>query len=92
LLRRRDLQIAVLMGSYALLCLLTLLLGYGGLALLAVLPFYPPGKISFGGGEQHMPVWLVREIARLDPSAKLGQPGGQPSPEATAVSGETPAR
>jgi hypothetical protein len=61
-------------------------------ALLAVLPFYPPGKISFGGGEQHMPVWLVREIARLDPSAKLGQPGGQPSPEATAVSGETPAR
>jgi hypothetical protein len=50
-------------------------------ALLAVLPFYPPGKISFGGGEQHMPVWLVREIARLDPSA-----------QAAAVSGETPAR
>jgi len=61
-------------------------------ALLAVLPFYPPGKISFGGGEQHMPVWLVREIARLDPSAKLGQPAGQARPEAAAVSGETPAR
>lgn len=31
-------------------------------ALMAVLPFYAPGKIAFGGGEQHMPVWLVREI------------------------------
>lgn len=65
----------------------------GGIqALLAVLPFYPPGKISFGGGEQHMPVWLVREIARLDPTAKAGVPGGQARPEAAAVSGETPAR
>jgi hypothetical protein len=31
-------------------------------ALMAALPFYAPGKIAFGGGEQHMPVWLVREI------------------------------
>jgi hypothetical protein len=54
-------------------------------ALLAVLPFYPPGKIAFGGGEQHMPVWLVREIARLDPSATAA---GKP----VAPSGETPAR
>lgn len=54
-------------------------------ALLAVLPFYPPGKIAFGGGEQHMPVWLVREIARLDPSATAA---GKP----VAASGETPAR
>jgi hypothetical protein len=29
---------------------------------MAALPFYAPGKIAFGGGEQHMPVWLVREI------------------------------
>jgi hypothetical protein len=65
----------------------------GGIqALLAVLPFYPPGKISFGGGEQHMPVWLVREISRLDPTVKAGVPGGQARPEAAPVSGETPAR
>jgi hypothetical protein len=57
-------------------------------ALLAVLPFYPPGKIAFGGGEQHMPVWLVREIARLDPSATGAKPAGEP----VAASGETPAR
>jgi hypothetical protein len=38
LLRRRPLQIGLLMGFYAVLCLLTLALGYGGLALLAVLP------------------------------------------------------
>jgi hypothetical protein len=31
-------------------------------ALLAALPFYPPGKIAFGGGEHHMPQWLVQEI------------------------------
>ena len=60
-------------------------------ALLAVLPFYPPGKISFAGGEQHMPVWLVREINRLDPAAM----GNKPEPVAAgevAASGETPAR
>jgi hypothetical protein len=38
-------------------------------ALMAVLPFYAPGKIAFGGGEQHMPVWLVREISSI-----YGQP------------------
>ena len=34
-------------------------------ALMAVLPFYAPGMITFGGGEQHMPMWLVREIAGI---------------------------
>lgn len=34
-------------------------------ALMAVLPFYPPGKIAFGGGEQHMPQWLVQEIGTI---------------------------
>ena len=38
----------------------------GGInALMAALPFYPPGKIAFGGGEQHMPGWLVNEIATI---------------------------
>ena len=31
-------------------------------ALLAVLPFYQPGKIQFGGGEQHIPQWLLQDI------------------------------
>ena len=31
-------------------------------ALMAALPFYAPGKIAFGGGEQYMPSWLVGEI------------------------------
>jgi hypothetical protein len=34
-------------------------------ALMAALPFYPPGKIAFGGGEQHMPEWLVQEIGTI---------------------------
>ena len=52
----------------------------GGInALMAVLPFYPPGRIAFGGGEQHMPAWLVQEIATI-----YGEP------ELEAVSGETP--
>lgn len=34
-------------------------------ALMAALPFYPAGKIAFGGGEQHMPRWLVNEIATI---------------------------
>ena len=59
-------------------------------ALLAVLPFYPPGKIAFGGGEQHMPVWLVREISRLDPGATVA--GERAAGQAVATSGETPAR
>jgi hypothetical protein len=55
-------------------------------ALMAVLPFYAPGRIAFGGGEQHMPVWLVREIATLY---------GQRQDTNTAVaspSDETPSR
>jgi hypothetical protein len=56
-------------------------------ALLAVLPFYSPGAVSFDGGEQHMPLWLVREIANFygaDAEAP-GQPGQPAGP-----SGETP--
>lgn len=34
-------------------------------ALLAVLPFYGPGKLAFGGGEQHIPAWLLGEIATI---------------------------
>lgn len=45
-------------------------------ALMAVLPFYAPGKIAFGGGEQHMPVWLVREINSIY--------GSNPSPNPAA--------
>jgi len=38
----------------------------GALAvLLAVLPFFPPGKIQFGGGEQFIPAWLLQDIASL---------------------------
>jgi hypothetical protein len=54
-------------------------------ALMAVLPFYAPGKIAFGGGEQHMPVWLVREIAGIYGAGSSGEgvgegaaPAGQP--------------
>jgi hypothetical protein len=66
-------------------------------ALLAVLPYYPPGTIAFGGGEQHMPLWLVREITRLDPGAMPGKPAPEPAGEppaapAAPASGETPAR
>ena len=48
-------------------------------ALLAALLFYPPGKIAFGGGEQHMPGWLVQEIATI-----------YGNPVAPDLSGETP--
>lgn len=34
-------------------------------ALMAVLPFYAPGQLAFGGGEQHMPSWLLKEIATI---------------------------
>ena len=38
----------------------------GGInALMAALPFYPPGKIAFGGGQQHLPAWLVQEIGTI---------------------------
>ncbi len=48
----------------------------GGInALMAALPFYPPGKIAFGGGEQHMPPWLVNEIATI-----YGEPAAAPAP------------
>ncbi|AFY28323.1 hypothetical protein Cyagr_1144 [Cyanobium gracile PCC 6307] len=32
---------------------------------LAVLPFYPPGKIGFAGGEQFMPQWLLGALPSL---------------------------
>jgi hypothetical protein len=34
-------------------------------ALLAALPFYPPGKIQFGGGEQFIPAWLLSDLNAL---------------------------
>jgi hypothetical protein len=49
-------------------------------ALMAVLPFYAPGKIAFGGGEQHMPVWLVQEIASIYGKRQANQ-SGDPSGE-----------
>jgi branched-chain amino acid transport system permease protein len=36
-----------------------------GLSLLAVLPFFPPGKIQFGGGEQFIPAWLLQDISSI---------------------------
>lgn len=41
-------------------------------ALLAALPFYPPGKIQFGGGEQFIPAWLLSE---LNATGALAAPG-----------------
>lgn len=41
-------------------------------ALLAALPFYPPGKIQFGGGEQFIPAWLLSE---LNATGALAVPG-----------------
>jgi hypothetical protein len=32
---------------------------------LAVLPFYPPGKIQFAGGEEFMPKWLLGALPSL---------------------------
>ncbi len=34
-------------------------------AVLAVLPFFPPGKIGFAGGEQFMPQWLLGALPSL---------------------------
>ncbi|MEA5392295.1 hypothetical protein VB738_13615 [Cyanobium gracile UHCC 0139] len=34
-------------------------------AVLASLPFYPPGKIGFAGGEQFMPQWLLGALPSL---------------------------
>lgn len=51
-------------------------------ALLAVLPFYPPVKIAFGGGEQHMPEWLLQEIGTIYGQAK--------PPEGAAAAGALP--
>lgn len=41
-------------------------------ALLAALPFYPPGKIQFGGGEQYIPAWLLADLNRLGATATPG--------------------
>lgn len=54
-------------------------------ALLAVLPFYGPGKLAFGGGEQHIPGWLLSEIATI-----YGQTPGTPRTEASLPSGGIP--
>jgi len=54
----------------------------GGInALMAALPFYPPGKIAFGGGQQHLPAWLVQEIGTI-----YGQ--GQPAQSAVGTAAE----
>jgi hypothetical protein len=31
-------------------------------AMLAALPFFPPGKIQFGGGERFIPAWLLSDL------------------------------
>lgn len=41
-------------------------------ALLAALPFYPPGKIQFGGGEQYIPAWLLSDLNALGAIAAPG--------------------
>ena len=41
-------------------------------ALLAALPFFPPGKIQFGGGEQFIPAWLLSDLNGL---GAIGAPG-----------------
>jgi hypothetical protein len=56
-------------------------------ALMAVLPFYGPGKLAFGGGEQHMPRWLLSEIATI-----YGERPPAAGPQTAEPSGETPAR
>jgi hypothetical protein len=38
-------------------------------ALLAAMPFYPPGQIQFGGGEQFIPAWLLADLNRLGATA-----------------------
>jgi hypothetical protein len=35
-------------------------------ALLAALPFFTPGRIQFGGGEQFIPPWLMEDINALN--------------------------
>lgn len=38
-------------------------------ALLAVLPYFRPGQIQLGGGEQFLPPWLLRDINTLNSQA-----------------------
>jgi hypothetical protein len=38
-------------------------------ALLAVMPFFSPGKIQFGGGEQFIPAWLMADLNALNGQA-----------------------
>lgn len=40
-------------------------------ALLAALPFFTPGRIQFGGGEQFIPAWLMADINTLNGQASL---------------------
>ena len=56
-------------------------------ALLAVLPFYAPGKLAFGGGEQHIPAWLLGEIATI-----YGQAPSASEAAGGAASGGIPSR
>ena len=56
-------------------------------ALMAALPFYAPGPLAFGGGEKHMPSWLLNEIPTIYGTAENT---GADGPEEQAPS-ETPA-
>ncbi len=40
-------------------------------ALLAALPFFTPGRIQFGGGEQFIPPWLMADINALNGQAAV---------------------
>lgn len=42
-------------------------------ALLAALPFFTPGRIQFGGGEQFIPAWLLADINALNGQGMAGQ-------------------
>ncbi len=46
-------------------------------ALMAALPFYAPGKLAFGGGEKHMPSWLLSEIPTIYGTAEETGTDGQ---------------
>ena len=49
-------------------------------ALLAVLPFYGHGKLAFGGGEQHIPGWLLGEITTIYGQSPRARGSAAPAP------------
>ena len=54
-------------------------------ALMAALPFYSPGQLAFGGGQRHMPSWLLKEIPTIYGTAEEGGAENEPrqSPSGT---------